>query len=175
MTASPFHTGETDAQLRWGNPALWTEVRVKQLIWDHIPEQFHGRIEAAPFFFLASSHPDGRCDCSFKGGGPGLVKVFGTTRIAFPHFEPRVKGNGAYMSLGNILLNPHVSLLFIDFSDGARLRVNGKASLHENAEMMQRFPQAECVVAVDIELVAPSCPAYIPRLIPAEPLAAIHK
>ncbi len=168
MTSSPFHTGELDAQQRWGNPELWTDARIQQLIWDRIPEPIHARIEAAPFFFLATSSPDGRCDCSFKGGGPGLVKVLAENRLAFPHFEARVKGNGAYMSLGNILLNPYVSLLFIDFNDGARLRVNGKASIHENAEMMGHFSQAECVVVVDIELVAPSCPAYVPRLVPAE-------
>ena len=168
MTLSPFHAGELDAQQRWGNPELWTEARINQLIWDRIPEQIHARIEAAPFFFLATSSPDGRCDCSFKGGGPGLVKVLASNRLAFPHFEARVKGNGAYMSLGNLLLNPHVSLLFIDFTDGARLRVNGRASIHENVEMMGPFPQAECVVVVDIELVVPSCSSYIPRMAPAE-------
>lgn len=168
MTSSPFHAGELDAQQRWGNLELWTEARIGQLIWDRIPEPIHARIEAAPFFFLATSSPDGRCDCSFKGGGPGLVKVLAADRLAFPHFEARVKGNGAYMSLGNILLNPYVSLLFIDFTDGARLRVNGRASIHENAEMMAQFPQAECVVVVDIELVAPSCPSYIPRLVAVE-------
>jgi len=175
MTSSPFHAGELEAQQRWGNPELWTEARIAQLIWDRIPEQIQPRIETAPFFFLATSHPDGRCDCSFKGGGPGLVRVLDAKRLAFPHFEARVKGNGAYMSLGNILLNPHVSLLFIDFADGARLRINGKASVHENAEMMERFPQAECVVVVDIELVAPSCPAYVPHLVPAEPLPSVEK
>ena len=170
MGLSPFHAGELDAQQRWGNPELWTEARIGQLIWDRIPEQFHARIEAAPFFFLATSAPDGRCDCSFKGGGPGLVKVLAPDRLVFPHFEARVKGNGAYMSLGNILLNPYMSMLFIDFADGARLRVNGRASIHENAEMMEHFPQAECVVVVDIELVVPSCPAYIPRLTPDDSL-----
>ncbi len=175
MTSSPFHDGELDAQQRWGNPELWTEARINQLIWDRLPEEIHGRIEAAPFFFLATSAPDGRCDCSFKGGGPGLVKVLAPQRLAFPHFEARVKGNGVYASLGNILLNPYVSLLFIDFSDGARLRVNGKASIHENAEMMAAFPQAECVIVVDIELVAPSCPAYIPRMVPADSIAVSGK
>jgi len=175
MTSSPFHIGELDAQQRWGNPELWTEARIGQLIWDSIPEPIHARIEAAPFFFLATSSSDGRCDCSFKGGGPGLVKVLTPSRLAFPHFEARVKGNGAYMSLGNILLNPYVSMLFIDFADGARLRVNGRASIHENAEMMEPFPQAECVVVVDIELVAPSCSAYIPRLVPAESAAEATK
>jgi len=168
MTLSPFNAGELDAQQRWGNPELWTETRISQLIWDRIPEQLHARIEAVPFFFLATSSPDGRCDCSFKGGGPGLVKVLCPNRLAFPHFEARVKGNGAYMSLGNILLNPYVSMLFIDFTDGARLRVNGQASIHENAEMMASFPQAECAVVVDIELVVPSCSSYIPLMVSAE-------
>ena len=86
-----------------------------------------------------------------------------------------MKGNGAYMSLGNILLNHYVSMLFIDFSDGARLRVNGRASIHENAAMMEHFPQAECVVVVDIELVAPSCSAYVPRLVPVETLPGATK
>lgn len=175
MTSSPFHAGELDAQQRWGNPELWTKERIDQLIWDRIPEQICTRIEATTFFFLATSSPDGRCDCSFKGGGPGLVKVLEPARLTFPHFEARVKGNGAYMSLGNILLNPYVSMLFIDFNDGARLHVNGRASIHENGEMMEAFPQAECVIVVDIDLVAPSCSAYVPRLIPAKPLPGTAK
>lgn len=168
MTSSPFHVGELTAQKRWGTPELWTDARIKQLIWDHIPTSIHPRIEATSFFFLATSTPDGHCDCSFKGGDVGLIKVLTEKRLAFPHFGARVKGNGTYMSLGNILLNPYISMLFVDFTDGGRLRVNGKASIHENAEMMQHFPQAECVIVVDIELVVPSCPSYVPRLVPAE-------
>ena len=168
MTQTTFHEGEISAQQRWGNPELWTEARIKQLIWENIPEQIHARIEAAPFFFLATSSTDGRCDCSFKGGGPGIIKVLSPNRLIFPHFEARVKGNGAYMSLGNILLNPYVSLMFVDFSDGARLRINGRASISDDAAMLKQFPQAECVIAVDIELVAPSCSSYIPRMVQVE-------
>lgn len=163
-----FSPGELAAQDRWGNPELWTEARIAQLIWDRIPEPLHARIEAAPFFFLATSDREGHCDCSFKGGGPGLVKVLAPNCMAFPHFEARVKGNGAYMSLGNILVNPYVSMLFIDFADGARLRVNGRAAIHESGSMMELFSQAECVVVVNIELVAPSCSSYIPFMAPAE-------
>ena len=168
---SPFHAGELDAQQRWGNPELWTETRINQLIWKQIPAQLHARIEAAPFFILASSAPDGRCDCSFKGGGPGLVTILAQDRLAFPHFEARVKGNGAYMSLGNILYNPHVSLLFIDFADGARLRVNGRASIQKDAALIKTFPEAECVVVVDIELVVPSCANHIPRMAAIEEIS----
>jgi predicted pyridoxine 5'-phosphate oxidase superfamily flavin-nucleotide-binding protein len=164
-----FSPGELAAQERWGSPELWTEARIAQLIWDCLPAQLHARIEAAPFFFLATSDREGNCDCSFKGGGPGLVRVLSPNRLAFPHFGARVKGNGAYTSMGNILDNPHVSMLFIDFSDGARLRVNGRAAIRENEGMTGQFPQAECVVVVDIERVAPSCPSYIPLMTPPGP------
>lgn len=164
-----FGPGALSAQERWGDPALWTEGRIAQLIWDHVPAQYHVRLDAASFFFLATSDAQGHCDCSFKGGGPGIVRVLGPRRLAFPHFEARVKGNGTYTSLGNILVNPHVSLLFIDFADGGRLRVNGRASVQEAKCGQAGFPQAECVVTVEVERVVPSCPSYVPRLEPAEP------
>ncbi len=161
-----FSTSELAAQDRWGNPELWTEGRLAQLIWDSLPEALHARIEAAPFFFLATSDRQGDCDCSFKGGGPGLVKVLSTKQLAFPHFGARVKGNGTYTSLGNLLDNPRASLLFIDFTDGARLRINGRTSIRKDASLARQFPDAECLVVVDIERVAPSCPSHIPLMKP---------
>ena len=97
-----FSEGERTAQQRWGDPGLWTEARIAALVWDHVPERFHARIEAAPFFFLATSDREGRCDCAFKGGGPGLVRMLAPDRLTFPHFAARVKGNGAYSSLGTM-------------------------------------------------------------------------
>lgn len=162
-----FSDGERIAQQRWGDPSLWTGSRINQLVWDRIPERFHARIEAAPFFFLATSDREGRCDCAFKGGGPGLVRMQAPDRLTFSHFAARVPGNGAYSSLGNILVNDQVSLLFVDFADGGRLRVNGRATVHDEAERLAAFPGAECVVAVQVERVMPSCPAYVPRLVAA--------
>ena len=117
-------------------------------------------IEAQPFFFLATSSPDGHCDCSFKGGGPRLIRILDEKTFAFPDFD----GNGAFMSLGNILLNPQVGCLFIDFNDGGRLRVNGRASVHESGPVAALFPAHKRVVLVDIEQVVPNCPQHVPRL-----------
>lgn len=164
----PFHPGERSAQARWGDPSLWTPERIERLIWTRIPEPIHARLEAAPFFFLATSDDKGRCDCAFKGGGPGLVRVLSATRLAFPHFAARVKGNGTYTSLGNLLVNPWASLLFIDFTDGARLRINGRATLHDRNPLPVDFPQAECVIVVEVEKVMPSCSSHVPRLVPLE-------
>lgn len=158
-----FHLGEQEAQRRWQTADSWDAARKERLLLDCIPEPFRLRIESAPFFFLATSAPDGRCDCSFKGGGPGLIRVIDARRFAFPDFD----GNGAFMSLGNILRNPYVGCLFIDFNDGARLRVNGRASVHEEGPVAALFPEHRRVVLIDIEQVVPNCPRHIPRMQPA--------
>ena len=158
-----FHSGEINAQKRWRTTHLWDEARRARLLLDHIPETFHGRIENAPFFFLATSDDHGSCDCSFKGGGPGIIQIIDKYRLVFPDFD----GNGAFMSVGNILKNPHVGMLFVDFTDGARLRVNGRASVHDNAEFMEWFPDQPRVILVEVEQVVPNCAAHVPRLVPA--------
>lgn len=158
-----FGEGEREAQRRWGKAEQVDPARVARLLLDHIPEQYHGRIEALGFFFLATSNSRGECDCSFKGGGPGLVRVLDARTLAFPDFD----GNGLFMSLGNILENPQVGLLFIDFTDGGRLRVNGRATIHEEGPLRALFPAAPRVVVVAVERVTPNCPAFVPRLRPA--------
>lgn len=163
MDHENFHAGEREAQERWNSASLWDAARKERLLWDHVPRALHGRLEAAAFFFLATSAPDGRCDCSFKGGGPGLVRFLDTRRFAFPDFD----GNGAFMSIGNILLNPHIGCLFIDFTDGARLRVNGRATIHEADATAGLFPAHRRIIHVVVEQAVPNCARHIPRLVPA--------
>ncbi len=158
-----FHPGERQLQRAWQTEAIWDEARRQRLLWREIPEELHARIEGAPFFFLATSDAAGHCDCSFKGGGPGIVRMLGSRRFAFPDFD----GNGAFMSLGNMLQNPQVGCLFIDFNDGARLRVNGRATLLAGDEAARLFPGRQRAVLVDIEEVVPNCAQHIPRLIAA--------
>lgn len=160
---SVFSDSEREAQQRWGKPAVWDEARISRLLWREIPQEFHARLEAVPFFFLATSDHSGRCDCSFKGGGPGIVRIMDAKTLALADFD----GNHAFMSLGNILDNPQVGLLFIDFADGARLRVNGRASIHDDAAHLGWFPRARRVIRVQVEQVVPNCAAHVPRLVPA--------
>jgi hypothetical protein len=159
-----FGRGEREAQQRWGREESRSAERLSRLMLDHVPGEYHARLEAAPFFFLATSNEAGRCDCSFKGGGPGLVRMLDECTLAFPDFS----GNQLFMSLGNVLENPHVGLLFIDFADGARLRVNGRARIHDEGPARVLFPAAPRVVVVQIEEVTPNCAAFVPRLLPLE-------
>ena len=62
MEHEPFHRGELAAQQRWRTANLWDTARKDRLLWDHIPGHLLARIEAAPFFFLATSALDGSCN-----------------------------------------------------------------------------------------------------------------
>ena len=122
-------------------------------------------IESRMFFFLATADADGRPDCSYKGGEPGFVRVTAAAELAFPSYD----GNGMFRSLGNVLVNPAVALLFIDFERPNRLRVNGHASLAEHDPLLETFPGAQLIVRVQAARIFPNCPRYIHRMSTAEP------
>jgi predicted pyridoxine 5'-phosphate oxidase superfamily flavin-nucleotide-binding protein len=119
-------------------------------------------IERMDMFFLATADADGFPQCSYKGGDPGFVRVLNERTIAFPNYD----GNGMYLSMGNLTVNPHVGLLFIDFVSErpSRLRLNGVASIDENDELMAGYPEAQFIVRVQVKQVFPNCPRYIHRM-----------
>jgi predicted pyridoxine 5'-phosphate oxidase superfamily flavin-nucleotide-binding protein len=117
-------------------------------------------IESRQLFFLATADADGRPDCSYKGGAPGFVRVTETNELAFPSYD----GNGMFRSLGNVLVNPSVALLFIDFERPNRLRVNGTASIVYDDPLLASFEGAQLVVRVRAERIFPNCPRYIHRM-----------
>jgi predicted pyridoxine 5'-phosphate oxidase superfamily flavin-nucleotide-binding protein len=124
-------------------------------------------IERLPMFFLATADADGRPQCSYKGGDPGFVRVLDELTLAFPNYD----GNGMYLSVGNLLVNPHIGMLFIDFFSArpTRLRVNGIASIDEHDQLLDGYPGAQFVVRVQATQVFPNCPRYIHRLALVEP------
>jgi uncharacterized protein len=116
-------------------------------------------IESRPLFFLASADAQGCPDCSYKGGLPGFVRITADDELAFPSYD----GNGMFRSLGNILVNPAVGLLFIDFESPRRLRVNGRASIEVEDPLRLEFIGAQLVVRVRASRIFPNCPRYIHR------------
>ena len=117
-------------------------------------------IESRQFFFLATSDAEGQPDCSYKGGAAGFVRVTGVNELAFPSYD----GNGMFRSLGNVLVNPAVALLFIDFEQPNRLRVNGRASIADGDPLLESFAGAQLVVRVRAARIFPNCPRYIHRM-----------
>ena len=118
---------------------------------------FREFIEARDMFFLATTDAAGQPQCSYKGGDPGFVRVVDPTTIAFPVYD----GNGMFLSVGNITENAQVGLLFIDFSHGSRLRLNGEASVDPEDPLVGEFPGAKLVVRVRVRAVFPNCRRYV--------------
>jgi len=117
-------------------------------------------VDGCSMFFLATANEEGWPDCSYKGGIPGFVRVVDESTLAFPDYD----GNGQFRSLGNISLNPHVGLLFINFEKPDRLRVNGTATLHTDDPLLSEFPGAQMIVRVHVERIFPNCPRYIHKM-----------
>jgi predicted pyridoxine 5'-phosphate oxidase superfamily flavin-nucleotide-binding protein len=107
-------------------------------------------------FFLSTVDHRGRPTVSYKGGAPGFVEFDGNDLVV-----PSYNGNGMFLSMGNILTNPEVGLLFIDFETPNRLRVQGRASLIEGTS--DRHPGAEMLVRIVPTEIFVNCPRYIHR------------
>lgn len=123
-------------------------------------------IESSCYFFLATADAEGRPDCSFKGGMPGFVRITGPSELAFPDYD----GNGMFKSLGNILVNPRVGVLFIALHDKPRrLRVNGTATVHQDDSLVNETVGAQLIVRVSAKAIFPNCPRYIPTMQLTEP------
>ena len=114
-------------------------------------------IEAADTFFLATVDDQGQPQCSHKAGDPGFVRVLDEHTLAFPSYD----GNGMFLSLGNMVVNPSVGMLFLDFEGGTRLRVNGLASVLLDDPLIGTFTGAQAVVRVEVTAAFPNCRRYV--------------
>lgn len=156
---SMFHDGHRALQDRFDGRRLADALEAHRRL-DSFGDEHREMIEAAPFFFLATAH--GRSvDCSIKAGPPGFVRVTGPAELEWPDLD----GNSMYRSLGNILKNPAVGMLFVRF-DGVstKLRVNGEAMLTEDHPGLADYPGAKMMVRVTAHEIFPNCPRYVPDL-----------
>jgi PPOX class probable FMN-dependent enzyme len=89
-------------------------------------------VERSPFVCLATSDARGRCDVSPRGDPPGFVRILDDVTLLVPE-RP---GNRLADSLRNILENPHVGLLFVIPGVGDSFRVEGRATLTDDPELL---------------------------------------
>jgi uncharacterized protein len=160
--ASAYHDGSRRLQDAFDTRRLADRLDEKFVQRGFIDADDRAFIERMDMFFLATADADGRPECSYKGGEPGFVRVLDEHVVAFPNYD----GNGMYLSMGNVLVNPHVGLLFVDFVSErpSRLRLNGVGSIDENDELMAAYPAAQFIVRVRATQVFPNCPRYIHRM-----------
>jgi len=153
---SAYHRGARELQDRFDTRRLADRLAEK-LSRSAFTAEDTAFVEASSMFFLATADADGQPDCSYKGGVPGFVRVTGPSELSFPSYD----GNGMFRSLGNVLVNPRVGILFIDFEKPRRLRVLGRARLEDPDGTVQG---AQLMVRVQAEAIFPNCPRYIHRV-----------
>src|SRR5215468_987559 len=154
--SATYHEGSRWFQDRFDTRRLADRID-ERLVDDVIDADDRAFIEARDMFFLATADAEGRPTCSYKGGEPGFVRVLDPHTIAFPNYD----GNGMYLSMGNLRVNPQVGLLFIDFERRRRMRLEGVASIDEHDPLAAGYPEAQFVVRVRATQVYPNCPRYI--------------
>lgn len=164
--------GERELQERYG-----TQDRAQRFYDDQVLDrlnptmiEFIGRMDMA---FIATADKRGECDASFRAGLPGFLHVIDDRTIAYPEY----RGNGVMASLGNILENPHVGILLIDFvRDLIGLHINGSARIVDDPALRATVPDlpvnhkgraAQQWVVVDVEEAYIHCRKHIPHLVPA--------
>ena len=138
----------TEAELRARFAAPSRLATLKQL--DHLDANCRRFIALSPFLCLATARRDGLADNSPRGDAPGFVQVADERTLLIPD-RP---GNNRLDSMANIVANPNVGLLFLIPGVTETLRVNGRARIVTDPEILARFevrgraPKAAILVEV---------------------------
>jgi uncharacterized protein len=119
---------ETELRDLLGEPSDLVRAKIVDRLND-LTRQF---VDRSPFVLLATSARDGSCDVSPRGDPPGFVRVLDERTVLLPE-RP---GNRLADSLRNVLHNPHVGLLFLIPGVGDTLRVNGRATIVTDEELL---------------------------------------
>ncbi len=144
--------------------ALYGEINQGSLLkeTDRVVPEYRAFIEAAPFVALATRGPEG-LDCSPRGDGPGFVRVQDEKTLLLPDR----RGNNRIDSLRNIVRDPGVALLFLIPGIGETLRVNGRATISVDPDLLEGFSvdgkAPKSVIAIAVEAVYLQCARAILR------------
>lgn len=129
----------------------------ERIVRAEIPPEHKAFIESRDMFFLSTIDHQGRPTVSYKGGDPGFVRVLDSKTVAFPSYD----GNGMFYSMGNLIGNPQVGLLFINFVKPHRLRLQGIASVDDNDPLLADYAEAQLVIRVRVTEIFRNCPRYV--------------
>jgi predicted pyridoxine 5'-phosphate oxidase superfamily flavin-nucleotide-binding protein len=150
-----YHDGNRQLQDRFDTRRLADHLTGR--VTETIGEPQKEFIEKADMFFLATCDHRGLPTCSYKGGDPGFVRVLDEKWLAFPNYD----GNGKFQSMGNLLKNPNVGMLFVDFEGQQRLRLQGIATILDDDELLAQYPEAQFMIRVQATEVYTNCPRYV--------------
>ena len=148
-----------DLAVRFGAPhELAVEHKLPYI--DEAAERF---LAQCPFVIVSTADAEGRCDASPKGDPPGFIHVGDRHTL----YLPDRAGNRMFQSIGNILSNPHVGLLFLIPGEEWTMRVNGRASIVDDPRLLEKLSArgrpAQMAIKVEIEECYFHCPKSFKR------------
>ena len=125
--------GEHELQKLYGSRERALKFYDRQVL-DYLSPIMIEFIARQEVLFIATADGHGECDCSARFGLPGFVRVLNEKYLIYPEY----RGNGVMASLGNMLENPHIGIIFVDFFDSTvGLHVNGKAKICEHEKLLE--------------------------------------
>src|SRR5208337_2359900 len=101
---------------------------------DRVTPSYRVMMEKSPFAALATAGPEG-LDCSPRGDLPGFVRIHDEGTLMMPDR----RGNNRVDSLRNIVRDPRVALLFLIPGSGNTLRVNDRAHISADLDLLASF------------------------------------
>ncbi len=133
VTLVPGSKGEHALQEKYGTRQRALKFYDKQML-NHLSPIMTEFITKQEVMFVATADGHGECDCSARFGKPGFVRVINQQSLIYPEY----RGNGVLASQGNILENPHVGIIFVDFFETTvGLHVNGAARVIESDHLLE--------------------------------------
>jgi len=137
----PGSDGEHEFQENW-NTRPRANAFYRNQVLGYLNSLMQAFVSKQEMMFVGTADKHGEADTSFRAGLPGFVRVLDEKTLAYPEY----RGNGVMSSLGNISENPHVGLLFLDFTEAKiGLHVNGRARIVANDEFLRDAAASEPV------------------------------
>src|ERR1700751_1079059 len=144
---------------------------------DRLTEFEREFIAASDGFYMASTGETGWPYIQYRGGEKGFLHVLDDPTLGFAD----LRGNKQYITMGNLEHDDRVALFFMDYAHQLRLKILGRAVIHENdaaaAELIAKLKvpgektPAERAVLIHVEAFDWNCPQHITPRYTQEELA----
>jgi predicted pyridoxine 5'-phosphate oxidase superfamily flavin-nucleotide-binding protein len=168
-----------EQQQQHGSRHLYERVERSQNLGDQLGPDEQAFIRERDGFYMASVSETGWPYIQYRGGQKGFLRVMDARTIGFAD----LRGNTQYISVGNLQHDDRVALFFMDYPAQSRLKILGRAKVHEGDEEAMkliealRVPEekspAERALLIHIEAFDWSCPQHITPRYTEEELAKI--
>jgi len=147
-------TSQQELRAIFGQPSERAVLKCKSSLDEHS----RAFIKASPFVLLATANVAGQCDVSPKGDAPGFVHVLDDSHLVVPD-RP---GNNRIDGMSNIIENPHIGMIFLVPGRQDTLRVNGRAAIVRDHEILSQLSAKgkvpKMAIGVEVEEAYLHCP-----------------